>query len=254
MSNRIDYGLDAPGLFRAFVGVAASAFLIATGSIAARWPTALTILACSVGLYASVMILLMFYGSRIWKVRERDRLLDRLQWQGDERVLDLGCGRGLMLLGAARRLTSSLAIGIDLWVAKDQANNGPQATAKNAEALGVANRVRIETGDIRKLTFPENSFYVVLSHWVIHNLESPEDRRRSLAEANRVLAEGGALVLADIANREEYRRELCALGLSLVTESVGRSYATVSKALSFGNFWPTAQIWRKERSAPSPEV
>jgi len=38
----------------------------------------------------------------VGKVRERERLLDTLTWRGDEQVLDLGCGRGLMLIGAAR--------------------------------------------------------------------------------------------------------------------------------------------------------
>jgi hypothetical protein len=42
--------------------------------------------------------------SKVGKLRERDRLLDSIPWRGDEAVLDVGCGRGLLLVGAAKRL------------------------------------------------------------------------------------------------------------------------------------------------------
>jgi arsenite methyltransferase len=35
--------------------------------------------------------------------------------RGDERVLDLGCGRGAILTMAARCLTSGNATGVDIW-------------------------------------------------------------------------------------------------------------------------------------------
>ncbi|MFM2303691.1 MAG: hypothetical protein RLZZ135_1101 [Cyanobacteriota bacterium] len=38
-----------------------------------------------------------------------------------------------MLVGAANRLTSGKAIGIDLWQQQDQANNSSSATLSNAE-------------------------------------------------------------------------------------------------------------------------
>jgi arsenite methyltransferase len=57
--------------------------------------------------------ILMRWGSRVGKLRLRDRLLDTVAWRGDEQVLDAGCGHGLLLLGAARHLTSGRAIGID---------------------------------------------------------------------------------------------------------------------------------------------
>src|SRR5216110_66726 len=42
-------------------------------------------------------------------------LLDKLGLRGDERILDLGCGRGAALLMAAQHLTTGRAVGIDLW-------------------------------------------------------------------------------------------------------------------------------------------
>jgi len=40
-------------------------------------------------------------------------------------VLDVGCGRGLLLIGAARRLTTGKAVGVDIWQAEDRVGNLP---------------------------------------------------------------------------------------------------------------------------------
>jgi SAM-dependent methyltransferase len=47
-------------------------------------------------------------------------LIDDLRLHGTERILDLGCGRGAVLLSVARRLTTGHAFGIDIWSRTDQ--------------------------------------------------------------------------------------------------------------------------------------
>src|SRR5579872_5090872 len=46
----------------------------------------------------------MLWSSKVAKPQLRDRLLDSLDLKGDEKALDVGCGRGLMLIGLAKRL------------------------------------------------------------------------------------------------------------------------------------------------------
>jgi hypothetical protein len=65
-------------------------------------------------------------------------LLDKLGLRGDERILDLGCGRGALLLMAAQHLTTGRAVGVDLWRSVDQSGNSAEATRRNAIAEGVA--------------------------------------------------------------------------------------------------------------------
>jgi ubiquinone/menaquinone biosynthesis C-methylase UbiE len=129
---------------------------------------------------------------RIWK-----RELDRLGLMGNEQLLDLGCGRGAVLIEAARRLPQGRAVGADLWT-KDQSGNGADATLANAAAAGVADRVEVHTADMTSLPFADGSFDVVTSALAIHNIAAQEDRYRAVDEALRVLRPGGQLLIADI--------------------------------------------------------
>ena len=163
---------------------------------AAWWPKRRTSLAVVGGfLLANVGIYL--HTSLRGKLDIWERELDRLALTGDEDLLDLGCGRGAVLIAAARRLPAGRATGVDLWT-KDQSGNSPQATQANAAAAGVAGRVDIRTGDITELPFADDSFDVVTSALTIHNIHSHEGRLQALNEAMRVLRPGGTLVIADL--------------------------------------------------------
>src|SRR5262245_10333751 len=126
--KRPDYGIDAPTVVRRFFLMGAAAMLAGLALAIFVGPRSILVVvlistSSFSGLSWVATAALMVLGSRVLKVRLRERLLDEIPWRGDERVLDVGCGRGLMLLGAARRLTSGSAIGIDLWQTEDQSGN-----------------------------------------------------------------------------------------------------------------------------------
>jgi ubiquinone/menaquinone biosynthesis C-methylase UbiE len=192
----------------------------------------------------------MTYGSRIGKLHVRERLLDMVNalapWTGREEVVDVGCGRGLMLVGAARRLTTGKATGIDLWRSEDQSANTSDAADENARIEGVAERVKVETGDARKLPFSDASFDVVLSHWVVHNLADATDRARAVDEMLRVLRPGGVLVLADIANHANYKEQLTSRGVDNMLIYTGGIESRIIGILSGGSFRPQAIVARTQ--------
>ena len=71
----------------------------------------------------STVFLLLCAGTYLFATRTGkfvvwDELLASLNLRGDERILDVGCGRGAVLLLAAQRLRSGLATGLDLWQAQ----------------------------------------------------------------------------------------------------------------------------------------
>ena len=161
----------------------------------------------------------MVWSSRYGKLRARDRLLDGLGLTGRETVLDVGCGRGLLLIGAARRLPQGRAVGLDLWSRVDLSDNSAAATLANAAAEGVTERVEVHDGDMRKLPFADATFDVVVASLSIHNIYRREGRREALQEVMRVLKPGGKVALLDIRHVREYADALLAAGMQEVRVS-----------------------------------
>jgi ubiquinone/menaquinone biosynthesis C-methylase UbiE len=166
---------------------------------------------------------LMLHSSRRGKLLERDRLLAGLRLAGDEHLLDVGCGRGLLLVGAAKRLPAGRAVGIDVWSATDQSGNRRAATLANAEAEGVGERVEVLDADMRALPFEDERFDAVVSSIAIHNLPEAKDRERACFEIARVLRPGGRVAVLDLRATAEYVLAFEDAGLVDVARS-GRRY------------------------------
>jgi ubiquinone/menaquinone biosynthesis C-methylase UbiE len=140
------------------------------------------------------------------KFHHCQRMLNLVLWSGNEQVLDVGTGRGLLMIAAAKRLSTGKAIGIDIWSAKDLSGNSPQNTLRNAELEGVSNRVAVETGDATKMSFAGGAFDYVLSNLCLHNIPSRAGRKSACQEIIRVLKPGGHAVISDFKNTGNYER------------------------------------------------
>lgn len=205
------YGLDAPPVVAGFValGLLGVAFLLLTALTPARLLGA-GLGFCVVGWGTAT---LMLHSSLRGKRLIRDRVLDGLAWRGDEDVVDLGTGRGLMLLGAALRVPHGSATGIDLWRSVDQAGSRPERLLANAAALGVADRVRVVTGDMSTRQLPDASADLLLACLSIHNIHDRATRRAVIEHAARILRPGGRLTIIDFAKTAEYVADAPATGL-----------------------------------------
>jgi ubiquinone/menaquinone biosynthesis C-methylase UbiE len=234
MSSRVDYGIDSPA-------IVAGLFLLSGFGFAGRWvwhifgrpPLFGEIALFVAGLYFLIAAGGMVLYSKAGKLRIRDQILDVIPWRGDERVLDAGCGRGLLLIGAARRLTTGRAIGLDRWKAGALTGNRPAAVLHNACLEGVLDRVEAKEGDVRKLPFADCSFDVVVSNFVVHELKLRAEREQMLREIARVLKPGGRLALVDFIFTRECVRVLQAIGLA---------DAKRARAGSFVSFWLSAVL------------
>ena len=165
------------------------------------------------GMSCGAMGLWMLYDSKFGKVREREKYLDKIAWRGDERVLDVGCGLGLFLIGAARRLTTGHAVGIDKWQQEDLSGNNAAGTLSNAMIEGVAEKVEVHTGDARNLPFDNASFDVVLSSMALHNIYNAGERQTAVREIARVLKSGGRVLIVDVSHTRQYAATLRDAGL-----------------------------------------
>lgn len=220
-----DYGLDAPGAVRNLFIAAGVGLLLFLAFKTHLWSGNVTLgpdsfklapMCLGVALGCGFMGAWMALDSKYGKVRERERLLDLLTWTGGERVLDVGCGRGLLLIGAAKRLTAGgTAAGIDLWQEEDLSGNRPEATMENASIEGVAERVEVHTADMRTMPFQGGSFDTVLSMNAIHNIYSGPGRDAAIAEICRVLKPGGTALIVDIRHIRQYAAALRAGGCTV---------------------------------------
>lgn len=249
-----DYGLDAPAVVRNLVLCGTAGLVIFGGKALGLWSAVLPIGPvrfefASMGLFAGAgcmaMGLWMLWSSKVGKIRRRERLLDHLEWTGRERVLDVGCGRGLMLVGAAKSLTTGKATGIDIWQAEDLSGNRPEATLENARREGVADRVEIQTADMREIPLPDGSIDAVVSCAAIHNIYDARERAKALSEIARVLAPGGQILLDDIRHPREYAAALAASGCSDVRRVDSRFASALLALVTMGSLRPGTVVGRK---------
>lgn len=211
--RRGEYGIDgavaglgalgALGLVLVGVGLA----LLVIGY---TWRSALPL---AVGLCVLLFCAGYLYTTRVGKFWAWAGILRELGLRGDERVLDMGCGRGAVLLQVARLVPRGRAVGIDIWRTRDQSGNSIEAAGRNAQLEGVADRVGLHTADMTAVPFENDSFDLVLSSLAIHNIHGRENRGRAIDEAIRVLKPGGRLVIADLAYTARYAAQLRERGM-----------------------------------------
>ncbi len=256
--QRPDYGIDAPGVVRNLLVLGGLGLLIWGSAALGVWTGQLIIpmpgfrlifplagigLGCGFGL--TLMGIWMLWDSKIGKVRSRERLLERIFWTGRERVLDVGCGRGLILIGSAKRLTTGKSTGIDIWQSEDLSGNHPEATLENARREGVADRVTVQTADMRRIPFAAATFDVVVSRAAIHNLYQASDRAQAIREIARVLKPGGQALIEDIRHPQEYAAVFTQQGCADVRREGSLAVSVLLMLISFGSLRPATLVVRK---------
>lgn len=205
--RRGSYGVDAPYVPAVF-GALGLVFVVLAVLNAVQ--------GALVGLIVTALAAIWFFGcmssylytTRVGKFVVWSQILDELNLSGAEQVLDLGCGRGAVLLLAAQRLDTGEAHGVDLWRAQDQSGNTTKTTQRNAESEGLADRVTLHTADMTELPFEDGSFDVVVSSLAIHNIKKKSGRQQAICEALRVLRPGGRLMIADFRHVTDYAEAL----------------------------------------------
>src|SRR5438128_12489636 len=101
-ARKANDGLDAPEVVRRFgiIGTAAIIVGLALIAIAGKslplWTRYFVGPFLSVGCVFVAQAAVMVWGSKVGKLRLRDKILDAIPWRGAEQVLDVGCGHGPM--------------------------------------------------------------------------------------------------------------------------------------------------------------
>ena len=215
MTEKPDYGIDAPGVIRnlfiaAFLLLVLSSIfpVVRLGPVVLLWRSGAVI----TGILCLIEGILMLVYAKHGKFLHRDRMLAKIDWKGNERVLDVGTGRGLLMIGAAKKLTSGVSVGIDIWSARDLSGNALEKTMRNIELEGVSGKADVQSGDATNMKFPDGSFDAVVSNLCIHNIPSREGRDQACRDIVRVLKPGGKAIISDFIKTGDYVKAFNAAG------------------------------------------
>lgn len=110
----------------------------------------------------------------------QDLVMRRLRAAGSKRILDVGCGTGILTARMADELRPEIVCGCDL------------SSGMLEQASGRTSEARFVRGDSAQLPFADGAFDAVVSTEAFHFFDQP----RALAEFHRVLAAGGRLLVA----------------------------------------------------------
>ena len=116
--------------------------------------------------------------------------------------LDVGCGSGALTIACGKRNPKATMVGCDIWSGSYKGEFSKKICQENAKAEGVSN-VRFEEGNAVKLPFEDESFDVVTSNYVYHNIMG-HNKQKLLLETFRVLKKGGVFVIHDIMKKSNY--------------------------------------------------
>ena len=106
--DRANYGIDGPIVLRNLTLIGIGAIIIGIVAHYQLLPirqsvsSVLTKFCFCLAIFNLSCFTLSIWSSKIGKIREAERILDAYAWKGDEKVLDVGCGRGMMLISAAK--------------------------------------------------------------------------------------------------------------------------------------------------------
>jgi arsenite methyltransferase len=222
-SARPDYGIDAPNVLRNLFLFGVACLLLGLFGPTHVHVGGIDFVPRSMFLWTGVALLLegllyLLY-VKFGKFRHRDFMLSLHRWCGDEQVLDVGCGRGLLLAGAVKRLLvqggTGRGTGIDIWSNQDMGGNSEAATRRNLELEGISDRCALLGVPAQDMPFADESFDVIVSNLCLHNIYDRPTRARALQQIVRVLKPGGTALLSDYKLTGEYRQQLQLAGLAV---------------------------------------
>jgi ubiquinone/menaquinone biosynthesis C-methylase UbiE len=118
-----------------------------------------------------------------------DKYAAKLNLPSAARVLEVGCGTGVVVRSLARRQDfSGTATGID------QSPTFIDAAWRFAQEEGVSDRVAFQVGDAHKIDFEDGKFDAVIAHTLISHVTEP---KTVIEEMARVARSGGIVAIFD---------------------------------------------------------
>lgn len=128
---------------------------------------------------------------KIWETA-----ITNLDWNGEGKALDIGCGNGALTIKLARKFAAAHVTGIDFWGERWEYSKG--TCEANAKAAGVGERTVFEKASASKLPFDDGYFDAAVSNLCFHEVADAKDKREVIREALRVVKKDGKFAFQDL--------------------------------------------------------
>lgn len=165
-----------------------------------------------------------------WGMREeavKGRLIERANIQPGQHVLDLGCGTGTLVVMLKQSIPEAQVTGLD---ADEQVLGIARTKAERANM-----QIQLDHGLAYELPYPDDSFDVVLSSFVIHHLTSP-DKLRAFKEVRRALRPDGWFHLLDFGRPVDLLTRIQALVFRMFEQTADNFNGRIPSMLSEAGF------------------
>lgn len=123
-------------------------------------------------------------------------LVEHLEWNGEGKLLDIGCGAAALTVRCAKVFPKAEITAMDYWGA--EWNYEKEQCEKNARIEGVSERITFQKGDAAKMDYEDETFDAAVSNFVFHEVRSAKDKRDVVKEALRVVKKGGVFSFQDM--------------------------------------------------------
>lgn len=123
-------------------------------------------------------------------------LVEHLEWDGEGKLLDIGCGAAALTVRCAKTFPKAEITAMDYWGV--EWNYAKEQCEKNARIEGVSERITFQKGDAAKMDYKDETFDAAVSNFVFHEVRSAKDKRDVVKEALRVVKKGGVFSFQDM--------------------------------------------------------
>ena len=122
-------------------------------------------------------------------------VLSHLDWNGEGKALDIGCGNGVLAIKLAQKYPKAHVLGIDYWGKRWEYSKN--TCERNAKIEDVSERVTFQKASAASLPFDDKYFDAAVSNFVFHEVSDVKDKREVIREALHVVKKGGKFAFQD---------------------------------------------------------
>ena len=160
-------------------------------------------------------------------------LVEHLDWDGEGKMLDIGCGAAALTVRCAKAFPKAQITAMDYWGA--EWSYAKEQCERNVRLESVADRVSFQKGDAAKLDFADETFDAAVSNFVFHEVRSTKDKRNVVREALRVVKKGGVFSFQDMFSQKALYGDMDAFVEVLKAEGISEIHyiGDLEKKLDF---------------------